>query len=311
MAIDNIRTNPTLPQTDESQGPWRLVWKRFKKNKMATIGAYIFITILLLVIIIPIISPHPIGKMNLTESGAIDRNAPPSLKFWLGTDGLGRDIMVRLFYGGRISLALGITATIISVTIGTLLGGIAGYFGGFVDNILMRFAEIIHSVPILPIVISISALLSFVVPASQRMYIVMIVFGLFGWANLARLVRGQILSLREQEFMQATEILGISNWSKITKHLIPNVLGLIIVAATFGLVNGIMAEVILSFIGMGFPPPTPTWGNMIPTIYTIHISRNSMLLWLTPGIMLALTTISINMLGEGLRDAFDPKEEGR
>ena len=284
-------------------GPWRIAWDRFRKNRVATVGAGLFIIICLAVIFGPMLSPYNISEFNLA-----DKELAPSAKHWLGTDEQGRDVLLRLFVGGRISILVGLMAASVSVVLGSLVGGIAGYYGGRVDNLLMRIAEIIYSIPFTPTVISISAALMWRVSSESKMYFVMLLIGILSWPGLARLVRGQILSLREQEFMQATEILGISDASKIVRHLLPNTLAFIIVSATLGMAGAILTEAGLSFLGLGVTPPTPTWGNMVERARNTNVFRNMQWLWIPPGVMIMLTVVSINLLGEGLRDAFDPKE---
>lgn len=284
-------------------GPWRIAWDRFRKNRVATVGAGLFIVICLAVIFGPMLSPY-----NISEFDLADKELAPSAKHWLGTDEQGRDVLLRLFVGGRISILVGLMAASVSVVLGSLVGGIAGYYGGRIDNLLMRIAEIIYSIPFTPTVISISAALMWRVSSESKMYFVMLLIGILSWPGLARLVRGQILSLREQEFMQATEILGISDASKIVRHLLPNTLAYIIVSATLGMAGAILTEAGLSFLGLGVTPPTPTWGNMVERARNTNVFRNMQWLWIPPGVMIMLTVVSINLLGEGLRDAFDPKE---
>lgn len=288
---------------NKAVGPWQLAWERFKKNKVAVTGAIIFILIVLSVIIVPMLSPYEMSEFNLE-----DKSQPPSKEHLLGTDEQGRDVVLRLFLGGRISIIVGLMAAVVSVVLGSLIGGIAGYYGGRIDNILMRFAEIIYSVPFTPTVISISAALMFRAPSDKKMFIVMILIGILSWPGLARIVRGQILSLREQEFMQATEILGLSDTSKIVRHLLPNTLAFIIVSATLGMASAILTEASLSFLGLGVTPPIPTWGNMIQRARNNKVFTSYPWMWVPPGVMIMLTVVSINLLGEGLRDAFDPKE---
>lgn len=284
-------------------GPWQLAWDRFKKNKVALVGAVIFIIIVLAVIIVPMRSRYEMSEFNLD-----DKNKPPSSVHLLGTDEQGRDVMLRLFLGGRISILVGVMAAGLSVVLGAAIGGIAGYYGGRIDNLLMRFAEIVYSIPFTPTVISISAALMFRVSSDQKMYLVMALIGILSWPGLARLVRGQILSLREQEFMQATEVLGLSVTSKIVRHLLPNTLAFIIVSATLGMASAILTEAGLSFLGLGVTPPIPTWGNMLQRATNNKVFTKYPWMWLPPGLMVMLTVVSINLLGEGLRDAFDPKE---
>lgn len=290
-------------QKKKAIGPWRIAWDRFRKNRVATVGAGLFIIICLAVIFGPMLSPY-----NISEFDLADKELAPSAKHWLGTDEQGRDVLLRLFVGGRISILVGLMAASVSVVLGSLVGGIAGYYGGRIDDLLMRIAEIIYSIPFTPTVISISAALMWRVSSESKMYFVMLLIGILSWPGLARLVRGQILSLREQEFMQATEILGISDASKIVRHLLPNTLAFIIVSATLGMAGAILTEAGLSFLGLGVTPPTPTWGNMVERARNTNVFRNMQWLWIPPGVMIMLTVVSINLLGEGLRDAFDPKE---
>lgn len=297
------KTNEKVAKKKKAIGPWRIAWERFLKNKVAVVGASLFIVIVLAVIFVPILSPYEISEFNLA-----DKEQPPSSTHWLGTDEQGRDVLLRLFVGGRISILVGLMAAGVSVILGSLIGGIAGYYGGRIDDILMRIAEIIYSIPFMPTVISLSAALMWRVSSEQKMYFVMFLIGVLSWPGLARLVRGQILSLREQEFMQATEILGISDRSKIIRHLLPNTLAFIIVSATLGMAGAILSEAGLSFLGLGVTPPTPTWGNMVERARNTNVFRKMQWLWIPPGVMIMLTVVSINLLGEGLRDAFDPKE---
>jgi peptide/nickel transport system permease protein len=300
MAIDK---KVELIHKQKAVGPWQIAWQRFRKNRIAIVGASLFLLIVLAVVFVPMLSPYDISEFDLQ-----DKELPPSAKHWLGTDEQGRDVMLRLFTGGRISILVGLMAAGVSVTLGSIIGGMAGYYGGRVDNLLMRFAEIIYSIPFTPTVISISAALMWKVSSDKKMFFVMLLIGILSWPGLARIVRGQILSLREQEFMQATEVLGISDRSKIVRHLLPNTLAFIIVSATLGMASAILTEAGLSFLGLGVTPPTPTWGNMVERARNTNVFRTMQWLWIPPGIMIMLTVVSINLLGEGLRDAFDPKE---
>ena len=284
-------------------GPWRVAWERFKKNKLSMAGAIIFGLIILAVILVPIISPYSLNELNLPN-----KLQPPSSAHWLGTDEQGRDIFMRVFYGGRISIKIGLLTAGVTVILGALVGGVAGYYGGWVDNILMRFAEIVYSLPFYPLVITLSFVLMWQVSSDMKMYIVMLILALLSWPGLARMIRGQILSLREQDFMVATKALGLSTKTKIVRHLLPNTLAYIIVNATLGMGGAILTEAALSFLGLGVIPPTPTWGNMIERARDSFIFRKNPWVWIPPGILIILTVVSINLLGEGLRDAFDPKE---
>ena len=237
---------------------------------------------------------------------------PPSLAHILGTDDYGRDVLLRLMLAGRISLTIGITSMILSLILGTILGAVSGYYGGVIDNIIMRIADILMSIPGLPLLIIVGALLSELkVSSDYRLYIVMLMLSLVGWPGLARLIRGQVLSLREQTFMKAADVLGLSDRRKIFNHLIPNTFPLLIVVATLSTASGILSESTLSFLGLGVIPPTPSWGNMINAANNLIDFQKRAWLWIPPGMAIFLTVVAINLLGDALRDALDPKMKGR
>lgn len=287
---------------EEIEGPWQLMWKRFRKNKIAMSGLVVFSLLLLFVIVGPWLSPYDPNYMDL-----VNVNQGPSMAHLLGTDELGRDYLTRLMVGGRISLMVGVFAVVISVVLGAAVGGSAGYYGGFVDNLMMRLTEIVSSFPFLPLAISVSAVVGNSVPAEFKMYITMMVIGLLSWTGLARMIRGQILSLREQEFMHAAKALGLSDTRIVVRHLLPNTLAYIIVYATLGMAGAIMSESALSFLGLGVTPPTPTWGNMVQYARDMFTLKTRPWLWVPPGVCILLAVMSINLVGDGLRDAFDPK----
>ncbi len=286
----------------ESVGPWTLAWRKFRANKVAMAGLIIFILIVISVIVVPILLGYDVNDYELTNP-----NASPSMAHLLGTDKQGRDCLFRLFLGGRISILVGVIAAVITVILGCIVGGVAGYYGGIVDNLLMRFSEIVYSLPFTPMIIAVAATMLWV-PQEQKMYTVSLLIGLLSWPGLARLIRGQILTLREQEFMQACEALGFSDFSKIFKHLLPNVFSLVIVNATLQMASAILTEAGLSFLGMGVTAPTPSWGNLMNLARDSHVFQNFPWQWMPAGFMCLLTVVSINLIGEGLRDAFDPKE---
>lgn len=297
--------NPAKQREEEkSIGPWRMVWNKFKSNKLSLVGLSIFSVVLFLIIFGPVFSPYGRDAMNYRLA-----NSGPTSTNWLGTDSLGRDYLTRLLYGGRISVQVGFLATIISVTIGTTVGGIAGYYGGKIDSFLMRAAEIVYSFPFLPFAITLSAIFGVRVSPEMRMYIIMSIIGILRWPGLARMIRGQILALREQEFMLAAKSLGISDRNQIFKHLIPNTFAYIIVNATLGIASAILTESGLSFLGLGVVEPTPTWGNMIQAAQNPYILANRAWLWIPPGAAIFITVMSINLIGDGLRDAIDPKSD--
>ena len=283
-------------------GPWKMTWIHFKKKKTAVAGLIIFAILVLGSTFAPFLTPYSLETIDKTA-----KNQPPSWEHWLGTDNLGRDYFTRILYGGRVSLKVGLFAVIISIVLGVIIGGIAGYYGGWVDNVLMRFTEIVMSFPFLPLAITISAVVGAEMPGEYKMYITMFIIGLLSWPGLARIIRGQILSLREQEFMLAATALGLSDRRKIFRHLIPNTLGYVIVYATLGMASAILSESSLSFLGLGVVPPTPTWGNLVLNARDTHILTTRPWLWIPPGLCIFLAVISINLIGDGLRDAVDPK----
>jgi len=246
-------------------------------------------------------------RTNLTTD-LIDAYASPSATHWLGTDGSGMDMLVRLMYGGRVSLMIGFVVVIIETLIGIVIGGISGYFGKWVDTILMRLVEIFNCIPTLALFIIIGTAMSALkIDPTVRIYLLMILLGVTGWPGIARVVRGQILSLREQEFMTAAEASGLSTSRKIFKHLIPNVIPQLIVYATMGLGSIILTEATLSFLGLGVKYPYASWGNIINAVNDSYVLQNYWFVWIPAGFLILLTVLGFNFIGDGLRDAFDPK----
>ncbi len=238
----------------------------------------------------------------------LDNKAQPSKEHWLGTDAMGLDVMTRLMYGGRISLMVGFIVIIMELLLGVLLGGLSGYYGGWVDNLIMRIVDIFNCIPSLPIMLILgSIMISMKVPPQEKIYVLMLVLGLLGWPGVARIVRGQILSLREQEFMAAAEATGLKPMRRIYKHLIPNVMPQLIVIATLGIGSVILTESAMSYLGIGLSFPYASWGNMVDAVNDPEILRNNLNIWVPPGICILLTVMSFNLVGDGLRDAFDPK----
>ncbi len=238
----------------------------------------------------------------------IDMYAPPSKEHWLGTDDHGMDVLTRLMYGGRISLMVGFIVMILENLIGIVIGGISGYFGGWVDTMLMRFVDLFNSIPYYPMMIIAGAIMdSFEVNPYTRLYMMMAIMGIMGWTGVARVVRGQILSLREQDFMVATEATGIAVSRRIFRHLVPNVMPLLIVQATMGLGGIILTEATLSFLGLGIKYPLASWGSIINAASNIYVMTYCWFIWIPAGLLIVLTVLGFNFVGDGLRDAFDPK----
>ncbi|MCH5191546.1 MAG: ABC transporter permease [Oscillospiraceae bacterium] len=237
-----------------------------------------------------------------------DTYSKPSLEHPLGTDANGMDMLTRLMYGGRVSLYIGFVVVFIETFLGVIMGGISGYFGGWVDNLIMRLVDIFYCIPSMPVIIILGATMdNLQVDPQIRMIYLMLILGFLGWAGIARLVRGQILSLREQEFMMATEAGGISVSRRIFKHLIPNVIPQLIVTCTMSLGSTIITEATLSFLGLGVKFPFASWGNIISDVNNSFVMTNYWFIWIPAGICLLITVLGFNFVGDGLRDAFDPK----
>ena len=242
------------------------------------------------------------------ETYVFDTYSSPSREHWLGTDRNGMDMMTRLMYGGRVSLVIGFIVEIIATVLGVILGGISGYFGKWVDMLIMRVVDVFYCIPSMPIIIILGASMdaSRVDPTIRMVYL-MLILGFLGWAGIARLVRGQILSLREQEYMTAAEACGLSVSRRIFKHLIPNVIPQLIVTCTMGLGSVIIMEATLSFLGLGVKFPFASWGNIISDVNNTHVLTTYWFIWIPAGVLLLLTVLAFNLVGDGLRDAFDPK----
>lgn len=286
---------------------WRQITRRFLQNKMSLIGLAFLIFIFLFSFIGPLFSPYVNLGVDPTNI-----NQAPSSAHWLGTDKLGRDVLTRLMIAGRISLLVGLGAMIMSVAIGGVLGIISGFYRGIVDQIIMRIADILMTLPGLPLLFIMAAILSeWKVPTEYRIYIVMLMLSIVGWPGLARLVRSQILSLSERQFMQATEALGLRDVRKLFKHLLPNIIPLLIVSGTLSVGGAILSESTLSFFGLGVVPPDASWGNMITSANSLIDFQKRPWLWVPPGLAIFFTVISINLLGDGLRDAIDPNMKRR
>ena len=242
------------------------------------------------------------------SSRQYDKYSFPNMKHWLGTDMYGMDMLTRLMYGGRVSLLIGFIVIIIETVIGVIFGGISGYFGGWVDNLIMRIVDIFYCIPSMPVIIILGAAMDASrVDPTVRMIYLMLILGFLGWAGIARLVRGQILSLREQEYMAAAEACGLSVSRRIFKHLIPNVVPQLIVTCTMGLGSVIITEATLSFLGLGVKFPFASWGNIISDVNNTHVLTTYWFIWIPAGVLLLLTVLAFNLVGDGLRDAFDPK----
>ena len=274
---------------------WQDAWRRLKQNRLAMVGLWVIVAIALIAIFGPMFSPYSYSDQSL-----FDQNMYISREHWLGTDDLGRDLLTRIMYGARISLTVGFVASFINLTVGVVYGGISGYYGGQVDNIMMRIVEILSGIPLLLYVILLMVVLR---PGLQN---ILIALGLVYWLGMARIVRGQILSLKEQDYVLAARTIGADNSRIIYKHLIPNAMGPIIVTATLNIPQAIFTEAFLSFIGLGVNAPMASWGvlanDALPSFRTYPWQL------FFPAIAISITMLAFNFLGDGLRDALDPKQ---
>ena len=291
-------------RNNEIVSPSKVVFNRIKKNKLAMFGLILIVAIVALCFIGPFFMKYDYNtQTNDIQVGFMVNG------HILGTDKLGRDILTRLMYGGRISILVGVVSVAVEIIIGTLIGAIAGYYGGKVDTALMALADVWMSLPFLPVIIILGSILSELqVPAKIRVIYLIFIMGVLSWGSIARLVRGEILSLREQEFMQATEALGLKDSRKILRHLIPNVIPILIVNATLGIGSFIITESALSYLGVGVTEPIPSWGNMINAANSQANIEKRPWLWVPPGVCILLITLGVNLFGDALRDALDPKK---
>lgn len=272
----------------------QMAWRRFRRHKMALVGA---LTLFLLFVYSSggtLIYSE--AEANFTDTGI--RLQGPSREHPFGTDTVGRDILARTIYGGQISLIIGLTAAFLEIFVGVLVGAMAGYYGGAIDSLLMRFTEAMLNIPQLILLIVMATIFG------GSVFMIVVIIGLTSWMYVARIVRAEFLSLKEREFILAARSIAVPPRQIIFKHILPNTMAPIIVAATLGVANAILSEAYISFLGLGVQPPTPTWGNMLDGSY--NYIETAAWLWIFPGLLILLTVLSINFLGDGLRDALDP-----
>lgn len=332
-------TSDVMNEQEETyleMSPIRLIMRRFFRSKLSIVGLLMIAFLFLFSFLGPVIyqrwgeetvdrtevsnliyqtyhyTDSDGNKIEVVEQlehiSSINNYAAPDSVHILGTDDKGMDVFVRLMYGGRISLTIGFIVVILETIIGVLLGGISGYFGGWVDQLIMRIVDIFNCIPMLPILLIASAMIdSWNIEPDKRIYILMVIITIFSWSGVARLVRGQILSLREQEYITATEVMGLSIWRKIFFHLIPNVMPQLIVSMTLGLGSVILYESTLSYLGLGVQLPKAAWGTMIATSNDPQVLSYHVNMWLPAGFMIVIAVLGFNFVGDGLRDAMDPK----
>ncbi|KYG59167.1 oligopeptide ABC transporter permease [Planococcus maritimus] len=289
---------------ERSLSPWQIARRKFVRNKLAMISSCFIVLVTLMSLsapfLAPVLSPLPdISKVNI---GAM--NIEPNSEHLLGTDKSGRDVLTRLFYGGRISLLVGFSATLMVIVLGTLVGALAGFFGGMIDSILMRFTDFVLNFPFLVFVIVLNTILYGIV---DGLWVLIMVIGALSWGGVARLVRSKVLAEKENEYILAALSIGCSPFKVITKHLLPNVVSTIIVQGTLIFATMIVIESALSYLGFGVPQATPSWGNMLSSANEPDVLQGKPWIWMPPAIIITLTILSINFIGEGLKDALNPK----
>jgi peptide/nickel transport system permease protein len=325
----------TLPRASRSPSSWRLAWRRFRRHKLALIGGTVILLLLLSAILAPWLTPHEFSGYNLsTVFKAPMTQVPsanptldclrPAVLFWecglypLGTDDLGRDILTRVLHGGRVSLLVGFIAALATTLLGSLLGAMAAYHGGRLDALISRFIDIMLSIPTFPLLLILTGLLAAkdsplasvldqILGPNKSIFIIIVVIVSLSWMATARLVRGEILSLREREFTEAARAVGASHTRIIVHHLLPNAMAVIIVQATLMVGEAILIESGLSYLGLGIQPPAVSWGNMLSRAQDFFIYPNGFYSALFPGLFIFLTVLCFNFVGDGLRDALDPR----
>lgn len=296
-AAFNAKTPDEKPAA-RRRTPASLAFRRFRRNKIAVVGAVLLVAMLFIAFILPAfvtMDPYSV-RLSLT-------NRPPGPGFLLGTDSAGRDVFARLLYAGRVSMGVGLAAALLSILIGTLLGAISGAFGGWVDALIMRSADIFLSFPPTVVVVVVAGIFG------PSVTMLIIALGVFTWPTAGRVVRGVVLTLREREFILAARAVGAGPGWVIRKHLLPAALSQVVVVFTLGVATSILQEAGLSFLGLGVQPPTASWGSMLRDAQSLTVISSRPWLWLPPGLAVALTVLAVNFVGDGLRDAVDPRQK--
>ena len=279
---------------EEGSSLWRDAWIKLSKNYLALLGLAVLVLLVVISLLTPWIAPYSYSAQNL-DVGA----TAPSLQHWLGTDVFGRDMLTRIMYGGRVSLMVGFVATGVALVIGILWGAVAGFYGGRIDALMMRIVDILYALPFMIFIVLL------MVVFGRNILLLFLAIGAVEWLTMARIVRGQVMSLRHQEFVEAANSLGLSQWIIIRRHIIPNTLGPVIVYTTLTIPSVMLLEAFLSFLGLGIQPPESSWGLLIS--YGVETMEEYPWLLVFPGIALSLTLFALNFLGDGLRDALDPR----
>jgi ABC-type dipeptide/oligopeptide/nickel transport system permease subunit len=293
-------TSDAAATRSSRRSPAAMAWRRFRRNKVAVAGSVFLLIMLLLAVFAPLIAQQSPTAVDL---GAIRR--PPSGEHWLGTDASGRDVFARLLYAARVSLLVGVFAATLAVLLGTVVGAVAGLYGRWVDTLLMRTADMMLSFPPIVIIIVLAGILGPSIP------ILVLAIAATNWPTPARLVRGVTLTVREREYLHAARVAGASRGWMLRKHIVPAAMGQIVVVGTLLVAQAILAEAVLSFLGLGVQPPQASWGNMLNDAQSLTVIQSMPWLWLPPGLAIAATVLAVNFVGDGLRDAVDPRQSGR
>ncbi|HVS67790.1 MAG TPA: ABC transporter permease [Mycobacteriales bacterium] len=308
LAEGELEELPEAAKVIQGRGPWRLAYERLRRDRAAVISAVIIVIIVACAAgaaLFATITGHGVNQ-QFRIIGETPDGFPvgPGGKFWLGTDDQGRDVLVRIAYGARVSLLIGVVTSLITVTFGTIMGLMAGYFGRFVDTLISRIIDVTLSIPFLLFAVALAA-----VEGGGSILLVVIVLAGFGWSSVARIVRGQVLSIREREYIEAARSLGASSWRIMFIDILPNVIAQVIVYASLLIPLSIVGEATLSFLSIGVQPPTADWGAMIASAQQGGVYQAAWWFLVFPGLALLITTLAFNILGDGIRDAFDPRSD--
>jgi peptide/nickel transport system permease protein len=305
----DTRVVPLKEKSRKAESLLRLALRRFLRHRAAVIGSLMLLAIILYVTVGTLF----VSEATANRTNIMGKYAPPSADHWFGTDEVGRDVFARTIYGGQISLMIAVAAMLISISLGTLVGLVSGYFGGLIDSVLMRIVEALLAIPALVLLLLLSRPLAGNTTEvvflgrqlSATVLVIVLIIGLTSWMRLSRIIRAQVLSLKEQEFVQAARLVGASDARIIFGHILPNCIAPIVVAATLEVGAAIITEAYLSFLGFGVMPPTATWGNILTR--SRDVLNQYPWMWIAPGVLIVMTTLAINFIGDGLRDALDPR----
>lgn len=302
--VQKIETSPLQgPPAGSKEQTWlRIFWRRFRRNKLALLGSVMLIVLFAIAILAPVLTPHDRDAMVLSS-----RLKPPGFVskeghvYLLGTDQYGRDLATRLMYGARISLTIGFISAGVSLSVGLVIGSIAGYYGGWIDNMLMRLVDILLSIPTLPLLLTILAFVG------NSIWLIIFVLGITSWMGAARLVRGEILSIKQRDFVEAARAMGAPDFRIIFRHIAPNLFHVLIVSATLRVAATMLTEATLSYLGIGVQPPTPSWGNILYEHQNYQYLRTALWTNIYPGLAIFMAMLAFYFVGDGLRDALDPR----